>query len=123
MVKMYAFYIPEGDIHNWRPNSYAEAQAGIVTHQKSGKQRAHGLVAGQRDDNYIHLVITKSPVLLVTVDEFDKMYAWRTFEYEIPAAKVYIPVHFSTYKGSVEAPSYDDGNGKNKWTVVNANYE
>lgn len=123
MVKMYAWYIPNGDIHNWRPNSYAEAQAGIVTHATSGNKRSHNLVAGQGADNYVHIKITKSPVLLVAVDEFDEMYAWRTFEYEIPAPKVYIPVHFFTYRPTAENPSYDDGNGKNKWTVVGARYE
>jgi hypothetical protein len=99
MARVYAWYVSEADARdfNWRPESWADADAGVVRHKVSGEVRSHGQMARQGDDNYVHLTLSQSPVVLVAVDPVNKMYAWRVFKYEMPLSKIYVPVSFKAW--------------------------
>lgn len=102
MARIYAFYITpeEMRLDTWAPESYADADAGIVRHLDTGERRAWDLVASQQDsaDGWIHLVVTSSPVLLVAVDPVNRIWGWRTIEYFVPLPRLTIPVHFRAYE-------------------------
>jgi len=123
MARVYAFYISERDEVDecWAPASYADAEAGVIRHESTGEMRTFGLVAEQREkdttgedpekDGYAHLVLSRSPLVLVAVDPVNKFYAWRTFAFALPLrAPLYVPVSFKVYNSA----SYVE----NKWTVV-----
>ncbi len=114
MVRVYAYYINEEDAYNqnWRPMSYADADAGIVTHRETGQTMARGLAAGQGEDTFVHIALTRSPVLLVAVDPLNRMYGWRTFKYQMPLETIRIPVSFQKWRET--EPHYKEY----EWTMV-----
>jgi hypothetical protein len=112
LVRVYVFYIGEGELLDWQPDSWEDADAGIVRNVHTGEERSFGFMVEQSDDNYVHAVITSSPALLVAVNAYDRMYAWRTVEYKIPMERVQIPVRFLIYKKP--AGTYKD----TEWTVA-----
>jgi hypothetical protein len=119
MARVYVWYIDETDARDgiWRPGSWADAEAGIVRHRNTGEVRSHALVGYQSDeDNCVHLVLTKSPVLLVAVDPINRFYAWRVFRYKIPLESIRVPVTFRVWRW--EQPYVESD-----WTVVSAQSE
>lgn len=108
MARVYAWYIDDKDIANWRPGSYADAEAGLVRHRTTGEVRSHGLMAVQRtdfqsvEDSYVHLIISRSPVLLVAVDPVNRFYGYRKFEYKVPWDRALVPVTFKTWQLSYD---------------------
>ena len=101
LIRVYVFYTDEKNYLNpeWRPGSWADAEAGIIRHRTTGEERSHGLVGTQSDeDGYIHITLTSSPMLLVAVDPVNKFYAWRTFKYEVPLERLFVPVSFKIYQ-------------------------
>lgn len=124
MVRIYVFYIGKGkiietDIRDWRPMSYSDAEAGVVTNEKTGKKRYAGFYREQGDDSYVRLPLTSSPALLVAVNEMDGQYAWRSFEYDVPMPRIEIPLRFMLWKSTAETPLYSDQAG---WVVGSAAY-
>lgn len=98
MARVYAFYIDDDEYlrPDMIPSSYADAEAGVI---RNGTQmRSYSLAGEQQDDTFVHLVLTKSPVLLVAIDPVNRFYAWRTFKYEIPLERIFVPVVFRTYQ-------------------------
>lgn len=129
MARVYAFYITERDEVDecWAPASYADAEAGIVRHLTTGEVRTFGLVAEQREkdasgedaekDGFAHLVLSRSPVVLVAVDPVNKFYAYRTFAFQLPLrAPLYVPVTFRVYNS---AAAYEE----NKWKIASLESE
>ena len=112
-VRVYVFYMGEFEIdfktNPWKPESWADADMGIVRNRNTGEVRVSSYVVEQGEDNFIHAIVTSSPVMFVVVDEYDKMYAWGTFKYEIPMAQVWMPVQFQVWKKSLAEP-FRDGN-------------
>jgi hypothetical protein len=100
MARAYVFYIDEKDYLTpaWRPQSYSDAEAGIIRHNSTGEILPFNLTGAQEADNYIHITLTKSPMVLVAVDPVNKIYAWRTFQYEISLERLYVPVLFRIYQ-------------------------
>jgi hypothetical protein len=100
MARAYVFYIDEKEYRNpsWRPASYADAEAGIIRNTRTDEVRSYNLAGAQGEDTYVHLVLTKSPIVLVAVDPVNRFYAWRTFQYEIPLERIFVPVVFRTYQ-------------------------
>ncbi len=113
MARAYAFYIDEREyLHPARkPASYADAEAGIIRHNTTGEVSSFNLSGAQGDDNYVHLTLTKSPMLLVAVDPVNRIYAWRTFQYEIPLERIFVPVTFKAF----QLTPYRESDG---WTVI-----
>ncbi len=122
LARVYAYYnigrVPQNqnDPPEWLPGSYADADAGIIRNTATGEVRFHSLAGTQAEDNYVHLILTKSPVLLVAVDPVNRFYAWRTFEYEVPLERVLVPVVFRIYQWQ---QPYED----NKWRVISERSE
>jgi hypothetical protein len=120
MVRVYATYISDADVLDegvWRPESWADAEAGLVRHRTTGEVRSHGLMGVQdEEDTYVHLILTSSPVVLVAVDQMNKFYAYRVFRYEIPLETIRVPVTFKTWQW--ERPYKE-----NEWTFVSAQSE
>jgi hypothetical protein len=111
MTRLYGWYIDEKDIMNWRPDTFADADAGIIRHRVTHEVRSHGITASQLgEDIFISMIITRSPVLLVAVDPVSGMYAWRTFKYQIPLQTTRVPVSFKTY---LDTYPYKE----NEWTI------
>ncbi len=110
MARVYAFYIDENEYRrpSILPASYADAEAGVI--RRGTQVRSHNLMGEQQDDTFVRLVLTKSPVLLVAVDPVNRFYAWRTFQYEIPLERLYVPVTFRTYQ--------KDRHKEGDWTFV-----
>lgn len=102
LARAYVYYIEEKEFlnPNWRPESYADADAGIIRHRTTGEIRSHGLMAGQGEDGFVRITVTSSPMLLVAVDPVNKFYAYRTFQYKIPLERILIPVTFKIYQGT-----------------------
>ncbi len=100
MARAYVFYIDKKEFLNptRRPASYADAEAGIIRHISTGEVRSYNLSGAQGEDNYIHLPLTKSPMMLVAIDPVNRIYAWRTFQYEIPLERLFVPVTFKAYQ-------------------------
>jgi hypothetical protein len=100
MARLYVFYIDEKDYQNpvWRPASYADAEAGVIRNTRTDEARSFNLAGAQGEDAYVHLVLTKSPMVLMVVDPVNRFYAWRTFRYEIPLERIFVPVVFRTYQ-------------------------
>ncbi len=100
LVRVYAFYISKEDAFakSWAPANYADADAGIIRHATTGEVRSQSLVEGQGEDDFVHLTITSSPLVLVAVDPVNHFYAYRIIEYQIPMPKLYIPVRFQLWK-------------------------
>ncbi|MDR2891323.1 MAG: hypothetical protein LBV18_07025 [Alistipes sp.] len=115
MARVYAFYVDEREAleFSWQPDSYTDAEAGIVRHRTTGEVRSHGLAAGQGDDDYIHLVLSSSPVLLVAIDPINGLCAWRVFKYQMPLERVFVPVTFKSYQST----PYKE----NEWTFMSKN--
>jgi hypothetical protein len=116
MARVYVWYIDRKEYREnpWRPDSWADAEAGIVRHRTSGEVRSHGLAGVQDDaDGYIHIPLTRSPVLLVAVDPVNRFYAWRTYEFKIPLERVLVPVTFRTYYNMTQIPYREE-----EWTVT-----
>lgn len=113
MARAYVYYIEQNDIRdsNWRPESYADADAGLVRHRTTGEVRSHGLTGTQSpEDSYIHIVVSKSPVLLVAVDPINRFYAYRTFEYQVPLERILIPVSFKIWQ--------KESRKEEGWTII-----
>ncbi len=112
MARAYVFYVDEKEYLRpvRRPESYADAEAGIIRHVTSGEVTSYNLSGMQQGDNYIYLSLTQSPMMLVAVDPVNRIYAWRTFQYEIPLERIFVPVTFKAY----QATPYKE----NEWTVV-----
>jgi hypothetical protein len=128
LVRVYAFYIPEGDmdINNdtskWAPASYAEAAAGVIRHTETGAERVYGLMGEQGDDTYIHLTVSNSPVVLVAVDQINKFYAYRAFEYKPPLRQsITMTLQFQIWRPNTTYP--DVKFTDSYWTVVNGKAE
>jgi hypothetical protein len=103
LIRVYAFYTDEKDYLNprWRPASWVNAEAGLIRNVATGEVRSHDLMGGQSpEDGYVHLTLTSSPMVLVAVDPVNKFYAWRTFKYEVPLERLYVPVSFEIYQSS-----------------------
>ena len=83
-VSLYAFYLSGSDIENWAPLSYADAASGTVRNIETGEILPYSLMGNQSDDTYVHMALSRSPVLLVAVDRYNEYYAWRSFEYKVP---------------------------------------
>ncbi len=169
MVRVYAFYLEKAQEYledpDWRPGSYADAEAGLIRNIVSGEVRAHNLVgyqewgdgtgqeggsqnnAGENSggdteegdegtgeegdegtgeegpgnevggggDGFVHLTLTKSPVLLVALDPVNKFYAWRLFKYEAPLERIFVPVSFKIYQ--------KDPYEENEWRVISLERE
>jgi hypothetical protein len=101
LVRVYVFYTDQKEYlePQWRPGSYADAEAGILRHLSSGEERSHSLVGTQSEgDGFVHITLTRSPMTLVAVDPVNKFYAWRTFKYEVPLERLYVPVSFKIYQ-------------------------
>lgn len=100
MARVYAFYISPEEMkaRTWAPESYADAEAGIVRHIDTGEIRSTSLVGGQGEDGWVHLVVSSSPVLLVAVDPVNRFYGYRTIEYMVPLPRLVIPVHFQLWR-------------------------
>ncbi len=99
-ARVYAFYV-EGnvsDIKLWRPDSRADAEAGIVTNSRTGEVRSFNLVGEQVESEDISLVVSRSPVVLVVVDPSSGMWAHRGVEYDIPLARLYLTARFRQEK-------------------------
>jgi hypothetical protein len=112
MARAYVFYTDDREFltpDRW-PSSYADAEAGIIRHRTTGEGTSFNLMEAQGDDTYIHLTLTKSPMVLVAVDPINRIYAWRTFKYEIPLERIYVPVSFKAYQ---QTPYKE-----NEWTVI-----
>ena len=125
-VRIYAFYIGQGtkesdvvEARNWRPMSYSDAEAGIITNIYTGETRSTGLFAEQGDDYSVRLTLSSSPVVLVAVNAMDRYYAWRAFKYEIPMPRMEIVVRFLLYQSTAETPEYADAD----WRVTSEQYE
>jgi hypothetical protein len=122
MVRIYVIYIGKGkinenlDIKDWRPMSYSDAEAGMITNTKTGGVKYASLYRQQGDDSYVRLPITSSPAVLVAVNEMDEYYAWRYFEYEVPMPRMEIVLRFMLWKSTDQAPLYSDS----EWTVGSA---
>ncbi len=117
MVRVYTYYVSESDKDGWAPQSYADADAGIVRNLDTGEVRGHDLMGEQGDDTYIHITLSSSPVLLVAVDPIDRFYAWRVFEYEVPQIDpVTMVLRFQLWETRVQ---FTDSH----WTMVNANLQ
>ncbi len=112
-VTVFAFYVSEKDMERWAPQSYADAQAGQIRNLDTGEVRTFSLMGGQGDDTYVHLTLSRSPVVLVAVDRFDNFYAYRTFEYLVPQVNpVTMTLRFVLWKPEAQfTDSY--------WKVVN----
>jgi hypothetical protein len=117
-ARVYACYIDETDARgvNWRPESYADAEGGLIRHRSTHEVRSHGLVGFQSEDDNIYITLTSSPVVLVAVDPVNRFYAYRVFRYEMPLDRIYVPVVFKVWQW--EQP-YREG----EWTVVSAQSE
>ncbi len=123
MSRVYAWYVDEKDAYdmNWYPASYADAEAGLVRHRVTGEVRSHGLMGVQKSDyqsveeSYVHLILTKSPVVLVAVDPINRIYAYRTFRFKIPLERIFVPVTFKTYQPG----PYKE----NDWTIISEQSE
>ncbi len=115
MARVYVWYIDKKEHldHNWRPESYADAEMGVVRHRGTGEVWPFGLTGTQAEDGYVRIPLTSSPVLLVAIDPVNRLYAWRTFDFRIPLERVYVPVTFRTYYRPEQFP-YRDGD----WTVL-----
>jgi hypothetical protein len=116
MARLYVWYITEREYldNPWRPASWADAEAGVVRHRTSGEMRSFGLSGVQgEEDGFIHVPLTRSPVLLVAVDPVNRFYAWRTFEFKIPLERVLVPVTFRTYYNADQIPYREE-----EWTVM-----
>lgn len=122
MVRVYTYYISEDDMLNktWAPASYADADAGIVRHADTGEVLSHGLIGEQdKEDTYVHLTLSRSPVLLVAVvaNSSYRFYAWRTLDYQVPlTGPVTIPVRFHLWEKNAQITD-------TYWTVVNADLQ
>lgn len=116
MITAYSYYIPEDDIENWAPQSYAEAEAGIIRNIVTGEARSHDFAREQDEDTFIRFTLSSSPVLLLAVDPVNRFYAWREFEYPVPMASMTIVLRFQLYR--TEARFVDL-----KWNIVNANLD
>ncbi len=114
MARTYVWYIDKKEHldHKWRPESYADADAGIVRHRDTGEEWSYGLMGSQNSDGLISITLTSSPVLLVATDPINRLYAWRTFDFKVPLDRVIIPVTFRTYYTPEQFP-YKDG----EWMV------
>lgn len=120
LTRVYVFYLAENETgekatpNPWAPSSWADADAGIVRNGNTGEVRLSSYVVEQGGDNYIHAVVSSSPVMLVVVNAYDKMYAWGTYKYEIPMPEVRLPLQFDIWKkGDESVTSY----GNMRWTV------
>jgi hypothetical protein len=127
-VRIYVFYIGRGtkpaqftEAENWRPLSYADAEAGIITNKYTGEVRSTEFFREQAEDSYIYLPLTSSPVVLVAVNEYDKYYAWRAFKYESPMPRIVISVMFDLKKSTAENPYFKDSS--NGWIVTAEQFE
>jgi hypothetical protein len=125
-VRIYAFYIGQGiklsdieEAKNWRPASYTDAEAGILTNIRTREVRTTGFFREQDDDGNIRMTFSSSPVVLVAVDAMNRYYAWRVFNFEIPFNYAEFPVRFQLYKSTLETPEYIDL----QWTVTSEKYE
>jgi hypothetical protein len=121
MARVYVWYINKKEHldHKWRPESYTDAEAGVVRHRDTGEVWSFGLSGTQSGEKgYVHIPLTSSPVLLVAIDPVNKLYAWRTFEFRVPLESVLVPVTFRTYYRPEQFP-YRDGD----WTVLRSESE
>ncbi len=111
MTRAYAFYVEGRDSKDpvalqWRPGSYAEAEAGIVRSTITDEVRSYGLAAiqggGDSDDvllqEQIRLVVTRAPVLIVVVDPVNKIYGWRVIDYDVPMPRLDIELAFKLWQ-------------------------
>ena len=106
---------------NWRPSSYADAAAGVIRHRTTGEGRSYSRMGEQdhsaeRIDDYIHIPLTSSPVVLVAVDPVNRFYAYRKFEYKIPIEKILVPVTFKVWL-------WEQPYKENEWTVISERSE
>lgn len=118
MVRIYATYVPEAGKERWAPESYADADAGIIRNMDSGAARSHGLMAEQAEGSEtVDMTLSNSPVILVAVDPINRLYAYRYFEYKPPLRQeVLMTLRFLLWKPEARyVDSY--------WTVVNENME
>jgi hypothetical protein len=121
-VRLYAWYIDEKDVRDTdrRPFSYADADSGIARHRVTGEVRSHDLAARQsEEDGLIRLPVTSSPVLLVAVDPVHRLYAFRTFKYQIPLEEIRIPVSFKIWRGGQSPYEYRE----NEWVIRSELYD
>ena len=101
MARAYVWYVSEKEAYDqtWIPESYSDAEAGIVRHRTSGEERSYDLWGAQsEEDTYVHITITSSPMMLVALDPVNKMYAYRSFKYQAPIEQVVVPVTFKPYQ-------------------------
>ncbi len=116
-VTVFAYYVSEGDMDRWAPASYADAESGQIRNLDTGEIRGYDLMGEQGDDTYIHITLSRSPVLLMAVNRYDRFYAWRTFEYLPPQNDpVTMTLRFLLYETRTQFPD-------SHWTVVNGNKE
>ncbi len=122
MARVYVYYNVgrfEKDLLEWSPESYADADAGIIRNKRTGEVRSHSLVGTQSDevpDYPVHLRLSSSPVVLVAVDPINRFYAWRSFEFELPIERIIIPVKFQLWRTNEQ---YKDS----EWSVASEAYD
>ncbi len=119
MARAYAFYNigkTRSEAEQWAPESFSEAQAGLITNKGSKDKRTYNLAGEQGDDTFVHLTLTSSPVMLVVVDPISRFYAYGVFEYKVPMPRMEIVVHFKEWLS--EKPYQEV-----YWTVVSEKYE
>lgn len=120
-VKSFAWYLSEEEAQegDWKPASWEDAQAGIITDTGTGDRRDAGVAGEQPDkeepaetDSYIKMVVDKPYVVVAAVDMKNGFYAWRTIEKPSFTPEMELSVTFRLWKTGV----YDE----EEWTVAKA---
>lgn len=104
------------DTAEWRPASYADAAAGVLTSRRDPSlTRSDGTPGGEyRADSIFQPLLSTpvdgNPVLLVAADTAARIYGWRAVDVPENLPRIHLSVCFRPWRGN-----YRDG----EWTMTN----